>query len=125
MQFLKCVECGKPGHIKCTKEKESNKILVDVQVKDDLEEFVSKFVLTKEQQKNQPATKFVGAVSDDSDDQSEPVSRDLKMSFDYIDDIKQSEQPLSSLGKKDSWVKNSTNIHVPNQSTYMQAFRKA
>jgi hypothetical protein len=47
------------------------------------------------------------------------------MSFDYIDDIKQSEQPSSSLGKKDSWVKNSTNIHVPQQSTYMQAFRKA
>jgi hypothetical protein len=67
MQFLKCVECGKPGHIKCTKEKESNKILVDVQVKDDLEEFVSKFVVTKELQKN-PATKFFGAVSDDSDD---------------------------------------------------------
>jgi hypothetical protein len=47
------------------------------------------------------------------------------MSFDYIDDIKQSEQPLSSLGKKDSWVKNSTNIHVPHHFTYMQAFRKA
>lgn len=96
--------------------------MVDVQVKDDLEEFVSKFVVTKEQQKT---TKFVGAVSDDSDDQSEPVSRDLKMSFDYIDEIKQIEQPSSSLGKKDSWVKNSTNIHVPHQSTYMQAFRKA
>ena len=67
MQFLKCLECGKPGHIKCTKEKESNKILVDVQVKDDLEEFVSKFVVTKELKKTS-ATKFVGAVSDDSDD---------------------------------------------------------
>ena len=62
MQFLKCVECGKPGHIKCTKERESNKIMVDVQVKDDLEEFVSKFFVSKE------TTKFVGDESDDSED---------------------------------------------------------
>jgi hypothetical protein len=86
MALLRCVECGKPGHVKCTKEKESNKIMIDVQVKDDLEEFVSKFV---PKEKNIPAKKFVGAVSDDeSDDQNEGGTRDLRLSFDYIDDIK-------------------------------------
>jgi C4-type Zn-finger protein len=48
MQLLRCMECGKAGHVKCTKEKESNKIHVDVQVKDDLEEFVQKFVSKKD-----------------------------------------------------------------------------
>jgi hypothetical protein len=48
MAFLKCIECGKVGHVKCTKEKESNKIMIDVQVKDDLEEFLSKFATPKE-----------------------------------------------------------------------------
>lgn len=40
MKFYTCIECGKPGHIKCSKEKESLKIKVDAKVMNDLNEFI-------------------------------------------------------------------------------------
>ena len=46
------MECGKRGHIKCTSEKKSQKIKIDTEVKDDLDEFVAyqhkKYQNTKE-----------------------------------------------------------------------------
>lgn len=40
MQFLRCMECGKQGHVKCTKEKVSAAMNIDTMVKDDLAEFI-------------------------------------------------------------------------------------
>ena len=40
MKYFKCIECGKDGHIKCTREKDSEKIKVDAKVMNDLNEFI-------------------------------------------------------------------------------------
>jgi hypothetical protein len=47
------------------------------------------------------------------------------MSFDYIDDIKETEHTGLKASKSDGWVKNSTNIHVPQSNAYMNVYRKA
>jgi hypothetical protein len=40
MKLYKCMECGKDGHIKCTKESQSFKIKIDAKVLNDLNEFI-------------------------------------------------------------------------------------
>ena len=40
MKHFQCMECGKSGHIKCTKEAKSNKIKIDSKVINDLNEFI-------------------------------------------------------------------------------------
>ena len=40
MKFLKCIECGKFGHIKCSKESKSAQIKIDSKVMNDLNEFI-------------------------------------------------------------------------------------
>ena len=40
MKYFTCIECGEDGHIKCTKEKESQKIKIDAKVLNDLDEFI-------------------------------------------------------------------------------------
>jgi hypothetical protein len=125
MSLLRCIECGKPGHLKCTKEKISEKIPIDALVKDDLNEFISKFTV-KTIEKKMPAAQYLGA-SDDSDEPLDIKDRDLRESFDYVDEIKEialQQTDKHKLNKTDSWVKNSTNLHVP-ESSYMTALRKA
>ena len=39
MKFLRCVECGKSGHVKCTNEDDSWTIPINPMVKDNLNEF--------------------------------------------------------------------------------------
>lgn len=87
MSLLRCIECGKSGHLKCTKEKMSSKIPIDVLVKDDLNEFISKFTV-KTIDKKMAAAHYLGA-SDDSDEPLDVKDRDLRESFDYIDEIKE------------------------------------
>ena len=40
MKYVRCIECGKDGHIKCTKESTSQAIKIDAKVMNDLNEFV-------------------------------------------------------------------------------------
>ncbi len=40
MRFARCIECGKTGHLKCTKEKISRKMKIDCAVEDNLDEFI-------------------------------------------------------------------------------------
>lgn len=40
MKYFRCVECGKSGHIKCTKESRSWGIKIDAKVINDLNEFI-------------------------------------------------------------------------------------
>jgi hypothetical protein len=68
MRFIRCIECGKPGHVKCTKEKVSSKIPIDPRVRDDLEEFTKKFAVPLSSDKSK-ATKYV-AGSKSEDDES-------------------------------------------------------
>ena len=42
MKFARCIECGKPGHFKCTQEKESLKIKIPTKVLGNLDEFIKK-----------------------------------------------------------------------------------
>jgi hypothetical protein len=67
------MECGKPGHIKCTKEKESDKIPIDTVMKEDLDEFVTRLGSSKG-----PAT----FMEEDSDNDN------VRFSFDYIEEFK-------------------------------------
>jgi hypothetical protein len=60
------MECGKKGHFKCTKERKSLKIKIDMTVKDNLDEFIE---ATKNRQ-------------DSQDDE-----RSLRFSFDYAEDL--------------------------------------
>jgi hypothetical protein len=39
MRYIRCVECGKSGHIKCTTEEDSWTIPIHPKVKDNLNEF--------------------------------------------------------------------------------------
>lgn len=64
LKHVRCIECGKPGHLKCTKESESRKIPIDTIVKDDLNEFVLKFG------QRMGLTSYVG---EDDEDDSEGV----------------------------------------------------
>ena len=70
------MECGKAGHLKCTKEKASLSIPIDTIVKDDLNEFIQKFG------SRQGPTSYVGIQSSDSED------NEVRFSFDYIEDVK-------------------------------------
>jgi len=130
LSFLRCIECGKQGHLKCTKERLSAKIPIDTKVKEDLDEFLSRFAKKPASSTKLNIKKYVGA-SDDEDDDEDMMSdedRDFRLSFDYIDDIKGDEEEKlrgkGSLSKTDSWVKNSTNLHVP-ETSYMSVLRKA
>ena len=40
MKCFRCIECGKQGHIKCTKESRSLGIMIDAKVMNDLNEFI-------------------------------------------------------------------------------------
>lgn len=40
MRFIKCVQCGKNGHLKCTSEKKSKRIPIDPTVEQNLNEFL-------------------------------------------------------------------------------------
>ena len=51
LKLIRCIECGKAGHVKCTKEKASNKIPIDTVVRDDLEEFIKRFGGSPEKKK--------------------------------------------------------------------------
>ncbi len=128
MNFLRCIECGKPGHIKCTKEKYSAKIPIDAKVKDDLDEFLAQFA-KKAKEHKLTVKKYVGASysdEDESDDNydSDGEDHDFRLSFDYLDEKVEDDKHHMKLGKSDSWVKNSTNLHVPDNA-YMSMYRKA
>lgn len=41
LKHMRCMECNKYGHVKCTKEAESLQIKISARVKNDLDEFVS------------------------------------------------------------------------------------
>jgi hypothetical protein len=64
-------------------------------------------------------------VSDDSDGKNDMIYRDLRLSFDYVDEIKQTDDLNHKLIKTETWVKNNTNVHVSNTNTYMATLRKA
>ena len=38
---IRCIECGKEGHIKCTSEEESWRIKISARVLNDLNEFIN------------------------------------------------------------------------------------
>ena len=58
MKNFRCIECGKYGHIKCTKEERSWGIKIDAKVMNDLNEFIIE--------------KFrEGVISDSEDDQKD------------------------------------------------------
>lgn len=40
-KFVKCIECGKKGHFKCSQESKTWKIKLDFEVKNNLDEFFS------------------------------------------------------------------------------------
>ncbi|CDW74134.1 zinc finger cchc domain-containing protein 7-like [Stylonychia lemnae] len=86
MQLLRCIQCGKKGHIKCLKERKSWKIAIDTSVKNNLNEFIEK------QQKFQKDTK-------------NERDRSIRFSFDYADE----------LNEEQMWLNESTNIVVPEQ----------
>ena len=69
MQWIRCIECGKKGHIKCTRERKSLKIKIDTDVKDDLNEFI-------EYQQMKYSKK----------DENSEDERSLRFSFDYVDE---------------------------------------
>ena len=63
---------------------------------------------------------------DNSDDYFSDDERDFRLSFDYLENKSNEDDKQHYLykSKSDSWVKNSTNVHVPD-NTYMQVYRKA
>ena len=62
LRLMKCIECGRHGHLKCTTEKESNEILIDTKVMEDLDEFVhSKFEMAEQSDDVELETKDVDA----------------------------------------------------------------
>lgn len=72
---------------------------------------------------------YVGASDsdeDNSDDYFSDEERDFRLSFDYLENNVNEDDKQHQLykSKSDSWVKNSTNVHVPD-NTYMQMYRKA
>lgn len=75
MQFFRCIECGKKGHIKCTKERKSIKIKIDCDVRDDLNEFI-------EYQKK----KYSNEKGRD---------REMRFSFDYVEEIDETDEKFS------------------------------
>ena len=40
MRYLRCVQCGKPGHLKCLREEVSQRIPIDPTVESNLDEFI-------------------------------------------------------------------------------------
>ena len=76
------MECGKVGHLKCTKEKASNKIPIDTIVKDDLDEFIDRFA------ERAKLKKVVGVSYVNGESDSDLEKRDSRFSFDYIEEIK-------------------------------------
>jgi hypothetical protein len=66
MKLARCMECGERCHLKCASERESRKIEINTHVFDNLDEFFKSGRSKK--------------VKDEDDD-------DIRMSFDYIEDI--------------------------------------
>ena len=102
LKLLRCMECGKTGHLKCTKEKVSVSIPIDTYVRDDLEEFIS----SKHQ-----------VHYEDEEDSSDGAH----FSFDYIEDGAKKSEPAP---KSIAWVKSNTNLKVPDK-TYSHVYRHA
>lgn len=124
LKLLRCIECGKAGHLKCTKEKVSSSIPIDTIVKDDLNEFIKSFSI-----KENTATSYVKEASSDEEDNANAKERDLRFSFDYIEEIKALKEPEEQPKpgqKSNSWIKNNTNIKVPEKTTtYSSVHREA
>lgn len=80
MKHLRCIECGKAGHLKCTREKESKKIPIKTRVKDNLDEFFER--------RNTPI--------------KERSEREKRMSFDYVEDIECTSDKKSKNKHRDS-----------------------
>ena len=85
MRFARCIECGKTGHLKCTKEKISRKMKIDCAVEDNLDEFIQKL---NQQGKQLSKNKSQAEVDED----------EIMFSFNYIDE------------EQTKWLKNNTNV---------------
>lgn len=88
------MECGERGHFKCTSEKESQKIKINTHVFDDLDEF---FRTDKKTHKGE------------EDD-------DIRMSFDYIEDIPDRKHDKNNSKRDKSTSKKlieNTNVLIP------------
>lgn len=81
------MECGNKGHIKCTKERKSLKIQIDTHVQNNLDEFIES-----------SKKKYSNKIDQD---------RSVRFSFDYADDLDEHQS---------SWLKDNTNILVPEQA---------
>lgn len=114
------MECGKVGHLKCTKEKASNKIPIDTIVKDDLDEFIDRFA------ERAKLKKVVGVSYVNGESDSDLEKRDSRFSFDYIEEIKGEleEEVVEVKSPSKSWLKSNTNLKVP-ESTYSSVYRGA
>ena len=83
MKYYKCVECGKDGHIKCTKESHSLHVKINTKVLNDLNEFIIQ--------------KFREAEISESDEdhpKRNPELNDVD-AFDYVNDKKKKHKKLT------------------------------
>ena len=95
-------------------------MVVDTVVRDDLEEFR---LAQKRKEKPSSNPQFGQNDSHSSDEDmasEESQERGLRLSFDYIEELKVKPHPLSS---KPSWIKD--NIKEPSISEYSKMYRNA
>lgn len=103
LRFARCIECGKLGHLKCTKDRTSRKIKIDCTVEDNLDEFLKKL-----EAKGKQKSKTKSKEADEEDDDDE-----IMFSFHYVDE------------EQTKWLKMNTNVQIPEQDHHRSHHKKS